>query len=103
MSARDSQRDEILALLLAAGGNWVPLPQIVACAAQYNARIFELRRDGYRILNHTREVDGQKHSWFRLETGLAVAAYPASADPGTPSAPPSFPEFGSLEPERYGV
>jgi hypothetical protein len=63
-----TQRGEILGLLIKAHGDWVPLPQIMACAAQYNARVFELRRLGFGIENRT-EIDvetGQKHSWFRL-------------------------------------
>lgn len=65
--SRATQRGRILELLIDARGEWVPLPKIVACAAQYNARIFELRHLGFRIKNRTREVGGEKHSWFRLE------------------------------------
>ena len=63
-----TQRGEILALLIKAHGEWVPLPEIMACAAQYNARVFELRRLGFNIENRT-ETDtetGARHSWFRL-------------------------------------
>jgi len=63
-----TQRGEILALLIKAHGEWVPLPEIMACAAQYNARVFELRRLGFNVENRT-ETDsdtGQRHSWFRL-------------------------------------
>ena len=69
--SRDTQRDKILDLLISARGDWVPLPKITDCAAQYNARIFELRRLGFRIKNRTQEVNGAKHSWFRLESGPA--------------------------------
>jgi hypothetical protein len=57
-----------LRLLIDARSAWVALPQIMACAAQYNARIFELRRRGFSIENRT-ETDfetGVRHSWFRL-------------------------------------
>src|SRR4051794_1515634 len=66
MSALRKQRDKILALLVQARGAWVPLPQITECAAQYNARIFELRRLGFAIHNRTEFQDGVRHSWFRL-------------------------------------
>ena len=66
---RGTQRGMILDLLISARGDWVPLPKITDCAAQYNARIFELRRLGFRIKNRTKEVNGAKHSWFRLESG----------------------------------
>ena len=68
--SRSTQRSKILAVLVQAHGGWVPLPEITVCAAQYNARIFELRRLGLRIVNRTKEVDGVRHSWFRLESGV---------------------------------
>lgn len=61
-----SQRAKILNLLLEAQSDWVPLPEIMACAAQYNSRIFELRRLGHVIQNRTQHIDGMRHSWFRL-------------------------------------
>jgi hypothetical protein len=61
-----SQREKIMALLKAADGGWVSLPEILNCAAQYNARIFELRRLGFRIENRTEEIEGVRCSWFRL-------------------------------------
>jgi len=74
---RATQRGRILAISIARRGEWVPLPQISACAAQYNARIYELRRLGFRIANKTKDVDGVRHSWFRLasspvQTGVAM-------------------------------
>jgi hypothetical protein len=66
--SRSAQRGKILDALISAKGGWVPLPKITACAAQYNARIFELRRMGFKIVNRTRDVDGVRHSWFRLES-----------------------------------
>jgi len=54
-------------LLIEARGAWVPLPEIMACAAQYNARILELRRAGFNIPKPRVEiVNGQKHTWYRL-------------------------------------
>jgi hypothetical protein len=67
--SRATRRDQILELLIGARGDWVPLPKIADCAAQYNARIFELRRLGFRIKNRTQEVHGARHSWYRLESG----------------------------------
>src|SRR5260370_5083328 len=61
-----TQRGRILRELIDARGGWVPLPEIMACAAQYNARILELRRLGFNIENRTEYVDGVRHSWFRL-------------------------------------
>lgn len=60
------QSDKILEILKTAAGSWVPLPEIQACAAQYNARIFELRKRGHRIENRTQLVGDSRHSWFRL-------------------------------------
>jgi hypothetical protein len=61
-----SQRGRILRLLSEAHGGWVPSPEIAACAQQYNSRLFDLRRLGFRIENRTEEIDGARHSWFRL-------------------------------------
>jgi hypothetical protein len=61
-----TQRERIYNLLVCAQGEWVPLLEIAAIAAQYNARVFELRRLGFLIENRTKEVDGVRHSWFRL-------------------------------------
>src|SRR5438105_1353349 len=67
------QRAKILALLTAAKGGEVPLPQIQACAAQYGARIHELRRAGFRIPPPRMEtVNGRRHSWYRLESAAAL-------------------------------
>ncbi len=68
-SDHSTQRSKILAELVSARGAWVPLPRVTRHAAQYNARIFELRRMGFRIANRTEEVSGARHSWFRLEPG----------------------------------
>ena len=105
-STRANQQSQILGLLIAARGDWVSLISIKGCAAQYNARIFELRRLGFRIANKIREVDGVRMSWFRLES--APPAAPSTADASrqpevlTPEKASSFPEFGNLAPERYG-
>lgn len=69
--ARQTQRDRILRLLIDARGAWVPLPEIIELAAQYNARILELRRLGFNIENRTERVDGARHSWFRLVSSPA--------------------------------
>jgi hypothetical protein len=67
LSTKQTQRAAILNLLISARGGWVPLPKITDCAAQYNARIFELRNLGFQIKNRTEVVEGARHSWFRLE------------------------------------
>jgi hypothetical protein len=88
--SRSAQRAKILELLISAHGEWVPLPKIRDCACQYNARIFELRRLGFRITNRIQEVNGSRHSWFRLESGSHAVQAP-------------FQEFGDLAKESYGV
>ena len=53
----------------------------MACAAQYNARVFELRRLGFNVENRTECVDGVRHSWFRLvNSPAAPAPEPAKID-----------------------
>jgi hypothetical protein len=68
-----TQRDRILRLLVDARGAWVPLPEILALGiAQYNARIFELRKRSLNIENRTETIDGLRHSWFRLVDSLTA-------------------------------
>jgi hypothetical protein len=65
-----TQAAAILRLLTDARGAWVPLPQILAHAAQYSARIHELRKQGFNIENRCEcQPDGARHSWFRLLPG----------------------------------
>jgi hypothetical protein len=67
-------------MLIEARGKWIPLPEIAACAAQYNARIFELRRLGFAIENRTKEIDGVRHSWFRLGAVLPSPVQASRSD-----------------------
>jgi len=69
-----TQRGTILRLLIEARGGWVSSPEIAACAQQYNARIFELRKLGFCIENRTETVPGTgaRRSWFRLINSPSV-------------------------------
>ena len=85
MSDRKTQRGEILGLLVSARGQWVELPEIMRLAAQYNSRLWELRRLGFKIENRIRDVGGARHSWFRLlpsEQAKAVRPEPRSSIAG---------------------
>ena len=66
MRNRTTQRQQILQLLQEREGQWVPLYEILPLAAQYSARIHELRTEGYEIKNRTEHRNGAVHSWFRL-------------------------------------
>ena len=64
-----SQREKLLRLLQE--GGWVDLPRILELGiAQYNTRIWELRRElepkGYRIESRVVHSNGRVRSWFRL-------------------------------------
>jgi Helix-turn-helix domain len=62
---RLSQRARLLRLLLSA--NEIGLPEILDLRiSQYNARISELRGQGFDIRNRSEHIDGVVHSWFRL-------------------------------------
>jgi hypothetical protein len=98
-----SQQSRLLDTLASVRGEWVPLPRILELKiSQFGARILELRRLGYRIVNRTENVNGKRHSWYRLEPGSRDSGIKpertAVSSPGTES----FPQFGSLGPERYG-
>jgi hypothetical protein len=83
----ESQGAAILRLLVEARSSWVSLPEILALGiAQYNARIFELRRLGFAVENKT-ETDPRtsaRHSWFRLVNPSSVAL----SDPKVSTASP---------------
>jgi Helix-turn-helix domain len=80
-----TQAAAILRLLIDARGSWVPLPEILRLGiAQYSARIFELRRQGFEIQNKTERVGDSRHSWFRLVTGsTAKPELPKAETPKT--------------------
>jgi hypothetical protein len=84
-----TRRARILRVLIDARGALVPLPEIEACAALYNARLFELRRLGFHIENRTERDDaGAVHSRYRLVNSPAPAESPAVATP--PLTPAAF-------------
>jgi hypothetical protein len=65
------QRNKILSLLQSKPE--VSLPEILSLGiAQYNARIHELRGQGYEITNRTRVEGGIKKSWYRLDKSPVV-------------------------------
>jgi len=61
-----NQRELIKNLFKDRPFQWIPLYEILPFAAQYNARIKELRGSGMYIQNKTQMVNGEKHSWFRF-------------------------------------
>jgi hypothetical protein len=98
---RKSQRDQLCSLLSASLGQWVPLPTILALGiAQFGARILELRRSGYSIRNKTEHRDGKVLSWYRLESEPTQEKEPEHSGHELAG---SFPEFGPLAKESYGV
>lgn len=101
-ATRATQRAKILDLLVEARSGWVSLFAIRERASQYNARIFELRRLGFRIENKIGDLDGVRMSWFRLLARPSADHAPQQIDSASPTTK-SFPEFGTLAPERYGV
>src|SRR5260221_4277512 len=82
------QSEKILGLLRAAHGAWVPLPEILALGiAQYNARIFDLRRQGFTIENRTEVVGNERHSWFRLVSPSPEPANSQASEPPKKAIP----------------
>ena len=82
-----TQRAPILRLLIDARGAWVPAPKIAACAMQYNARLYELRRLSFCIENRleANEQSAVRQSWFRLVKEPSVATAKPSPEPDEPS------------------
>jgi hypothetical protein len=90
----NGQCADILEELQAARGGWVPLPQIMRHAAQYNSRIFSLRKLGYKVENRSEVLGGVRHSYFRLIQD------PAKSPIEHPSVlPQSATLFGSPQPK----
>jgi hypothetical protein len=72
-----------------------PAPEIAACAQQYNSRVFDLRRLGFRIENRTEEIDGARHSWFRIVPTSSAA--PAAAERADVVSPQTIPPNGNSD------
>ena len=90
-----TQRATILRLLIEARGRRLPSPEIAACAQQYNARVFELRRLGFCIENKT-ESDSKtdtRRSWFRLVNSSSVEMRPRPSKPRSRTAEPPAVNF----------
>jgi hypothetical protein len=102
-SPRRTQGASLLSFFESRHDEWISLTEILKLnIAQFGARILELRRDGHIIRNKTEHRDGKVFSWYRLETSRAHPPTPLRSET-TGHQPNTFPEFGSLEPERYGV
>ena len=79
-NTRPTQKQRILAALRNADGDWVDLPVIMKPddgprIGQYNARIWELRKDLYpywEIWNRSRTIEGEVRSWYYLSKCLVV-------------------------------
>ena len=79
-----TQRQKIKDYLWSRFGQWVSLPEILPFAAQYSARIHELRKElrprGYDIENKTEtQPDGTRRSWFKLGYAAAIDVTPEPA------------------------
>ena len=93
---RANQRASLLALLKASAPDWVPIRDVAATAGfQYGARIFELRRLGYRIENEPGRA-------FRLITPTipeVAESGPAVKGPDQGCQIHSHSLFGDLSPD----
>jgi hypothetical protein len=94
---RSTQRGRLLALLVRARSTEVSLPEILNLKiSQFGARIKELKAMGFKITNRQESRDGQRHSFYRLESG------PTVPPPAPKSEPPEQSKlFGDLTPTRY--
>ena len=96
----------ILQRLHDAGGAEVPAPEIAKLGGlQWQTRV-SLRKLGFRIPPpRSKRVKGELHTWYRLEPDSSPAESNncRRGDPDlgiSKDAPPKFPEFGDLRPER---
>jgi hypothetical protein len=99
VSKRKPQRDRLLGLFISARGREISLSEILTLnIAQFGARILELRRLGFRIVNRTEISDGKKLSWYRLDhSQIPALTAPNATDKITE---PTNSLFGDLTPDR---
>lgn len=65
---RTTQACRLRTMFVTRPKEWIGLPEILQMGiAQYNARIFDLRKSGMTILNRTETVCGEVRSWFMYE------------------------------------
>jgi len=102
---RPTQTERLVTLLRKRSPSWVPLAEILNLRiSQYGARLYQARHEwGLNIENRVEIVEGEKHSFFRLVSRPATATRRQEQDLVTPATSGSFPEFGTLAPESYGV
>ncbi len=105
MSDLKCQRQRTLDVLLAAHGREVPSVVLSRISLQYGARVKELRKLGFRIVNRTERRDGQVYGYFRLETGMPTTQGTTSieepeSEPNSPSPEATGSLFGDLSPDR---
>lgn len=63
-----TQNERVLAALVAASGEWVPMPDLVRASGAYavHSRVSDLRRMGHRIDHRNQWRDGTCCSEYRL-------------------------------------
>jgi hypothetical protein len=59
------QRKKIRELFEHRPNEWIPIYEFVNIALQYNARVFELKKEGMLIMNKKEKINGIWHSWLR--------------------------------------
>lgn len=83
LSDAKSQRQEILDEL--SPGAEVPSYVLSRISLQYGARVLELRRLGFKIINRTTRVDGKRHGFFRLVSPHEPPSGHKEAQPASPA------------------
>lgn len=63
-----SQTDIIIKVLQDRKGKWVPMPELCAAAGCYatHSRVAEARKRGLTIENMVNQVEGKRHSFYRI-------------------------------------
>ncbi len=66
---RPTQKQALKELFESRPNVWIPVYEIQKAAGfQYNARIYDLRREGMTIKQRDERIDGYVHSWYMYET-----------------------------------
>ena len=102
---RPTQTERLVTLLRDRSPSWVPLAEILNLRiSQYGARVYQARHQwGLNIESRVEIVEGTKHSFFRLVSRPQATVRPNLGGSAMPATAMSFPEFGRLAPESYGV
>jgi hypothetical protein len=67
-NSNPTQAQAILSRLQQSPGEWVGMPELAEVSGAYavHSRAAQLRKEGYKVENKCRKVEGKTHSFYRI-------------------------------------